>query len=153
MDTIVEFQTRDTKTSVFKQMCQSTLHIHTLYRGLVSRVLFPLSFANQCSDRENQLPSVSQVIHLFLKETICSFLLPTVSHFFLFFKGSVFNFQFVQQNSLLYVKRPLNRAHTFLKRLYYSWNHSILIISFYQMFWEEFFLLIAMGNSSKENLY
>lgn len=96
--------------------CVNPLYIYILYRCLFSRVLFPLSFANQCSDGENQLLSVSQVSHLFGSQRYyLQLLAPKMSHFFLFFQGSVFSFQFAQQNSLLYFKRPLNRAHTFLK--------------------------------------
>lgn len=112
---IAEVGTTVSNTGYFTFWCVNPLYIYILYRCLVSRVLFPLSFANQSSKWEYQLLSVSQVVYLFLKDTICSFWLTTVSHFFLFSKGSVFKFQFSQQNSLLYFKRQLNRAHTFLK--------------------------------------
>lgn len=119
----------------FLNWCVNPLCIYILYRCLVSRVLFPLSFANQCSDQETQLLSVSQVNHLFVSQRYYLQLLAPGESFLSVFQSLSFQLSALSTKFSTVFQKAIKQSSYFLKILNYSWDHSILIISYYQIHW------------------
>lgn len=133
-------------------MCQSTLHICTLqmfgFQGIIS------TFFCQSELQLRISAALCFTSRLFVSQRYnLQLLAPNSESFLSVLKRLSFQVSVLSTKFSTVFQKTTKQSSYFLKILYYSWDHSIRIILRYQMYWGEFYLLIATDNSSKENLF